>query len=168
MYRESGYTIEEARKLRYKNIIDVDGIRIDKNTNKIVKGRSLDSNYNRRLRGVDINETTTRLRKVAEDPDINTSVFQSHGWLAHNKLKSNKGYKREYAEVVRTIRRKTPLEKVDANGNVIKSYMTNDQAWYFAYFMIRRKYSYERTCNELLSSREFEIYEQQKRARKSK
>lgn len=141
---DNGYTPKEARKYRYRGDIDTRGLRVN-TEGKVVKG----TNYKLISKSVRIDETINRLRKVP-----NPTVFTQHGFLAHNSIKSNQGLKDEYAKIVNTIRR--------------RDHLSNDQAWYFANFMMTSGYSYERTRRELLTKADFEIYRQQRQTSKPK
>ena len=139
LYRDAGYSAKEATALRRKTYLDLTGIRLDKKTGKVIKGR----NYKRVRNVIDVDNTMTELRQV----DKGSSVFTQHGYL----LSSNK-YKGRYNDIIQRIRRRDNL--------------TNDQAFYFANHMLQSGYSYEFTRRELLGSREFEIYIQKKHKRK--
>lgn len=137
LYRDAGYSVQEARVLRHYAYIDISGIKIDRNTRKVIKKR----NYQNVKGAVVIDNTMTRMRRIE-----NTSVFTQHGFLL-----SNSETKGEYNEVVRKIK--------------MRDKMTTNQAYYFAHYMLSSGYSYEFTRRELLSSQEFEKYEKNKKSR---
>lgn len=142
LYRENGYSVEEARKLRYRAYVDISGIRVDRETGKIIKKR----NYKQVKKTVYIDDEFNNLRKIEKAE--NNTTFHPHGWLLQSKK-----YQGRYEEAVARIRRRDKL--------------SNDQAHYFAYFMMDSGYSYEFTRTELLSSREFEQYDKLKKQRET-
>lgn len=134
LYRDSGYSVEQARRLRYGGI-DPKGIILEPTTRKTIKR----GKYKTVKRTLDVTPTVNKLRKVKND-----SVLTQHGFLLHSPK-----YKGEYNEAVRIVKR--------------RDNMSNDQAYYFIYFMLQSGYSYEHTRRELLSSAEFEKYKKRKR-----
>lgn len=130
LYKDAGYSTAAARKLKYNNDIDLTGLRINKKNGKVVKSTA----YSAVKGAVDVDRSVDVLRSVK-----NTSVFSRHGMLLHDSV-----YKGRYNNVVQNIRKRDNL--------------TNDQAYYFAWFMLEHDMSYEQTRKELLSSRDFEIY----------
>lgn len=141
LLRDNGYSVEEAKKYRYRADIDITGIKVDKTGNVVKK-----TNYKKISRTVRVDETVNRLREVP-----NPTVFTQHGFLAHSNIKSNRQYKNEYAKTVNAIKRRDRL--------------SNDQAWYFAHFMMQSGYSYEKTRKELLTKEDFEKYRQRQYTR---
>jgi len=161
LYRDSGYSVQEARKLRYKGYIKLKGIKVDRKTGEVIKGKPFRTDkktgqilkggrlsaYQKTLRGVNIDNYMNDLRKVKND-----SVFTDHGFLAKDRRYSGK-----YSEIVRAIRSNTRTASDKT--------LSNDQAWYFAYYMLQSKQDYETTRNELLSKQDFEDYDENKKKR---
>lgn len=144
LYRDSGYSVKEARKLRYLTYIDISGIRINRKTGEIHKGKS-QSNYAKRLKGVDPDNNISELRAIAERD--NDTVFTNHGFLVKNRDRKIRG---KYSESVRAIRRNVKL----SDG----SSLDNNQAWYFAWYMLQHGVSYTQAKKELVGNEDFEKY----------
>ena len=83
----------------------------------------------------------------ARDVERGDTVLSQHGMLTHDER-----YKGRTAETVNMI-------KNDNN-------LSNDQAYYFLYFMLTNDLTYEEAKDELLSSKDFENYDKLKRERK--
>lgn len=143
LLRDAGYSVAEARQYRYRNDFDISKLKTDPDTGKVVKN----TRYKEVSRGVRINETMNRLRRVP-----NPTVFTQHGYLTNKNIKSNVEYRDEYTKLVKSIQRKNKL--------------SNDQAYYFAHFMLQSGYSYERTRKELLGKADFEMYRNKRGKRK--
>lgn len=144
LYRDSGYSPAEARRLRWKNYIDISNLFIDRKTGQVRKGRSRNTNYKKALKGVNPDHTISKLRAVAEREN-QSSLVSNHGFLA-----TNPKYRGEYSEAVRSIRSNVRL----SDG----SRMNNDQAWYFAWFMLVQGVSFKTAKGQLVGNADFEKY----------
>ncbi len=143
LLRDAGYSVAEAQRYRYRNDFDISKIKVDSDTGKVIKN----TRYKEVSRGVRINETMNRLRRVP-----NPTVFTQHGYLTNKNIKSNVEYRDEYTKLVKSIQRKNKL--------------SNDQAYYFAHFMLQSGYSYEQTRKQLLGKADFEMYRNKNRGKK--
>lgn len=129
IYRDMGYSPEEARKFRYQAYIDISGTRLDKTTGKIIKKDT----YRKVVNASMVDEIITRKRRVE-----NPTTKSLHGYLL-----SSKNHKGEYNKAVQYIKQRDNL--------------SDSEAYYFAFFMLETGYSYERTRTELVTNRNFEI-----------
>lgn len=140
IYRKLGYSVEEAKQLRDTGYLNIDDLKVK--DGRVVKGRA----YRSVIRTAEIDSTINYLRK---DYNASNTVFTPHGYLL-----SQKRTKGRYNKVIQTIKK---------NDN-----LTDDQAYYFAYFMINEGYSYEFTRNQLRNDPNFEMYKSKRRFNFSK
>ena len=149
LLRDAGYSVKDAQRLRYVRneqhdaYIDITGVQTSRRTGKVLKGKG----YRNIVNIVNHDERIEELRNLKYK-----SVYTRHGYLT-NKPKENdtpehRRQRDEYYNIVMAIKKRDNL--------------SNDQAWYFANFMLQNNYSYERTRKELLTSQDFEKYRQSK------
>lgn len=149
LLRDAGYSVAEAKSLRYtKTTFDVTGIRVKK-SGRVEKGK----NYQSVKRIVTFNDRINVLRCLE-----NPSAFTKHGFLT-NRPKDPKLDTREYKQARDEYYEMAMAVKKRDN-------LSNDQAWYFMNFMIQNNYTYEQTRKELLGNEDFERYRQSKRNRR--
>lgn len=133
MYRELGYTPTEARQLRTRTL-DVSPVQFNKKTGNIIKGkayRNIRDSYPR-ANAVD------KFRRKAWEVEKDT-VYSRWGMLTHDDR-----YKDNTAKIVKYLQNRHKI--------------SNDQAYYFLYYMTVNKVPYRHAQIELLSSRDFEMY----------
>ena len=139
MLREAGYTVDEARKLRYQKL-DVSDVKIkDK---KIVKNRK----YQQILKTLKVENKYSNYNqemiKVKND-----TVYSRWGMLTQDKR-----YKNKTAEVVQFIKKDMKIK--------------DDQAYYVMWFMHTNNLSYRQTKEQLMTDSNFEKYRKIKGKRK--
>lgn len=173
LYRDMGYSVKEAQRLRWHDDIaleDVRNINTEAPTrNELIRqryqslrkqGYSVKDAQKLRYRGIKrikrkriIKDKTYHYFKHEYSIDTvmqemrryeNDTTMHDHGFYSHtNYLKGN------YADMVQRIR--------DENN------LSDKQAWYVAYYMTESKKSYHETMNELRSNALFEKYKSHKR-----
>jgi len=135
----AGYTVDEARKLRYQKL-DVSDVKIkDK---KIVKNRK----YQQILKTLKVENKYSNYNqemiKVKND-----TVYSRWGMLTQDKR-----YKNKTAEVVQFIKKDMKIK--------------DDQAYYVMWFMHTNNLSYRQTKEQLMTDSNFEKYRKIKGKRK--
>ncbi len=140
LYREAGYSPSEARKLRGR-ALDVGNLKLDRDGSvpkdtEVFQDIANDLNVGRVSQ-----EHRDYLYKLEND-----TVYSNWGMYTHDDR-----YKDDTMRVVTQIQKNLNL--------------SNDQAFYFFYTMVQYNKSYEEVKRELLSNKEFEMYDKNKLAR---
>ena len=136
LYRDAGYTADESRKLRFK-ALDVSNIKTDKKSGKVVKK----TNYKRAKKDLKVD------RYVIDSKEIeNDTTYSRWGMLTQDKR-----YRDDTARIVKYLQKRYGL--------------SNDQAYYFIYTMFQSNMTFKQTKEQLLTNKEFEIYDQTKKQR---
>lgn len=145
VYRSLGYTTEESRQLKFREL-DVSTIQLDKK-GKVIKKRSfkkvVDYTLVERFR-IDNQHIKNDYKEINT---TNDTVYSPWGVLTHDDR-----YKDDTAKVAKHLQRKHGL--------------SNDQAYYFLYVMTQSGMTYQETMTQLLTNKEFEIYDQTKKERR--
>lgn len=136
LYREAGYTVEEARKLRFK-ALDVSNIKVDKKTGKVVKK----TNYKRAKQDLKVD------RYVIDSKEIKNDTT----WSNWGMLTQDKRYRDDTARIAKYLQKRYGL--------------SNDQSYYFIYTMFQSNMTFKQTKQQLLTNKEFEIYDKLKKQR---
>src|SRR5690554_2341084 len=134
--RDLGYSVKEAQRLRSRSLpwLDTSGVRISKNTGKVIKGK----NYQRLLKDYDIDNYAERTKTIKND-----TVYSRWGMLTRDER-----YRDETEKYVNYVRKTFGL--------------SNDQAHYFVYMMISNNLTFEEAREQLLTSEQFEMYDKNK------
>lgn len=137
--RDLGYSVKEAQRLRSRSLawLDTSGVRISKTTGKVIKGK----NYKKLLRDYDIDDYVDRTKSIKND-----TVYSRWGMLTNDER-----YQDETEKYVNYIRKTFGL--------------SNDQAHYFLYMMIKNNLTFEEAREQLLTSESFEMYDKNKARR---
>ena len=146
VYRKLGYDSVTSRALSQRSL-DVSKLEISKKTGKLKQNKATKKyltetmQYWKRKEAIDHHHDKMNL--IAYD-DTN---YTPHGVRTHDKR-----YKGETGKIVSIIRHENKLSR--------------DQAYYFYYMMFQGKgMSYEETKKQLLSNKEFEDYDKNKKLR---
>ena len=135
--RDLGYSSKEASKLRNQTKsyeIEIKNVKIDKKTKQVIKSK----NYKTTLKNQKINEFVFKAQDVKND-----TTYTKWGMLTQDKR-----YKDDTARVVKRLERQHKI--------------SNNQAYYMLYFMTRNNISYKQARLQLLSNKEFEMYDKRK------
>lgn len=134
--RDLGYSVKEAQRLRSRSLpwLDTSGIRINRKTGKVIKGK----NYKKLLKTYDIDDYVDRTKSIKND-----TVYSRWGMLTNDER-----YRDETEKYVHYVRKTFGL--------------SNDQAHYFVYMMIRNNLTFEEAREQLLTSEAFEMYDKNK------
>ena len=147
VYRRLGYNSYTARALSQR-ALDVDDLEISKRTGKLKQNTATKQFINKEMKEwknkTAIDNYTDRMSNVRND-----TVFTRHGMLTHDKR-----YKGETGKIVSIIKYENNL--------------STDQAYYFFYTMNQSGMTYKETKKQLLSNKEFEMYDKNKRLRKKR
>lgn len=139
MLREAGYTVDEARKLRYQKL-DVSDVKIK--DGNIIKNRK----YQQILKTLKVENKYSNynqeMNKVKND-----TVYSRWGMLTQDKR-----YKNKTAEVVQFIKKDMKLK--------------DDQAYYVLWFMHTNNLSYRQTKEQFKTDKNFERYRKVKKGKK--
>ena len=146
IYRKLGYNSRTSSYLSHKKL-DVSTLEISKRTGK-VKQNAKTKNFiqvkMKEFKNRDIIDAhQAKIKKVNND-----TIYSQHGLLTHDRR-----YKGETGTIVGIIKNENKL--------------SNDQAYYFFYYMTKNNLNYETAKKELLSNREFEEYDKNKKARQN-
>lgn len=141
-----GYSSKEASRLRSRDI-DISSIRINKNgeISKYSQKKISKINDTKRV----VNNYLKWSRKIEND-----TIYSKWGMLTQDKR-----YRDKIKKVAKT------MEKNFKNFYGNNKGLSNDQIYYFLYFTVQGEYTYEETANQLLTSKEFEIYDKRKQLR---
>lgn len=139
LYREAGYTAEEARKLRFKTL-DVSNIKVDKKTGKIQKK----TNYKRAKEDLKVDRYAIDAKAIENDTT----------WSNWGMLTQDKRYRDDTARIAKYLQKRYNL--------------SNDQSYYFLYTMFQSNMTFKQTKLQLLTNKEFETYDQAKKERQQK
>jgi len=140
LYREAGYSPSEARRLRGR-ALDIGNLRLDRD-GSVPKDSEVFRDISKNL----------NVGKVSQDhkdylyKQENDTVYSNWGMYTHDDR-----YKDDTMRVVKQIQDNLRI--------------SNDQASYFFYIMVQYNKSYDEVKRELLSSKEFEMYDANKLAR---
>lgn len=147
LYRDLGYSADEARKMRWHGDLDITGLRINKSTQKVVKAQ----NYRLILKTGKIDTLINSVR------DFNyPSVYSRHGYLVSEKnpAKMNQ-YQKDYYKAVRYIRQ---LNKFSSKARYKNE--ADDKSFYYAWYMLENDRTYSQAQRELLAKTDYEHYVQ--------
>lgn len=136
LYRDAGYTPDEARKLRFKTL-DVSNIKVNKKTGKIVKK----TNYKRATKDLTVDRYVNDVKELEND-----TTYSRWGMITQDKR-----YRDDTARIAKYLQRRYKL--------------SNDQSYYFIYTMFQSNMTFRQTKEQLLTNKEFEIYDKKKRGR---
>lgn len=136
LYRDAGYTADEARKLRFK-ALDVSNIKTDKRTGKIIKK----TNYKRAKDDLGVDRYVNDAKEIEND-----TTYSRWGMLTHDKR-----YRDDTARIAKHLQKRYKL--------------SNDQAYYFLYIMFKSNMTFRQAKEQLLTNKEFEIYDKKKRGK---
>lgn len=152
LYRDAGYSIKDAQRMRYirntdnPEYLDIKSIKVDSKTNKVIKK--------------DVYKTTLNTLHFDERMDVirmayktNDTTFTYHGYLTTKPKRKDdnaewKFLRNEYYELVKTIKKYDNL--------------TTDQAFFMAHYILMNKIDYKTARKELLSDEDFQKYVQGK------
>lgn len=134
--RDLGYSVKEAQRLRSRSLawLDTSGIRINQKSGKVIKGK----NYNKLLKSYDIDDYVDRTKTIKND-----TVYSRWGMLTNDER-----YRDETEKYVNYVRKTFGL--------------SNDQAHFFVYMMIKNNLTFEEAREQLLTSEAFEMYDKNK------
>lgn len=137
IYRDLGYSASEARKLRSKKIdVNLDNIEVE---NGKVKNRN---NYYKAVRSASIIKYGEDVKDYQND-----TVYSKWGMLTQDNR-----YRDDTARMAKYLQKNHKL--------------SNDQSYYFLYTMLQNNLSYGEAKEQLLSNKEFEMYDKNKKNRK--
>lgn len=144
--RLAGYSSKEASRLRSRDI-DISLIRVNKNgeISKYSQKKISKVNDTKRV----VNNYLKWVNKVDND-----TIYSKWGMLTQDKR-----YRNKIKKVAKTMERNFKDFYGKGKG------LSNDQIYYFLYFAVQGEYTYEETANQLLTSKEFEIYDKRKQLR---
>lgn len=142
-----GYSSKEASRLRSRKDIDISRIRINKNgeISKWLLNKKAKLNHTKKI----VNSYLKWARNVEND-----TIYTKWGMLTHDKR-----YRDKLKKVAKTMENNFKNFYGPGKG------LSNDQIYYFLYFAVQGEYTYEETANQLLTSKEFEIYDKRKQLR---
>ena len=136
LYRDAGYTPDEARKLRFK-ALDVSNIKTDKRSGKIIKK----TNYKRAKNDLKVDRYIIDVKEIEND-----TTYSRWGMLTHDKR-----YRDDTARIAKYLQKRYKL--------------SNDQSYYFIYIMLKSGMTFRQAKEQLLTNKEFEIYDKKKRGK---
>lgn len=142
VYKQLGYDSKTASFLSHRKL-DVSELTLSKKTGKLTRNKvtkqyiNVTMEKNKRRDYIDNHQA--KVKVIANDTN-----YTLHGLLTHDKR-----YKGETGVVVHNIQRENKL--------------SNDQAYYFFFYMTQKHLSYDDTKKELLSNRDFEEYDKNKK-----
>lgn len=142
VYRRLGYDSKTSRALSQRSL-DVSKLEISDKTGKL-KANSTTKQYIENdmqswKRSKVINNYHDKIKSINND-----TVYTRHGMLTHDKR-----YKGENGKIISIIKNENNLSR--------------NQAYYFFYIMTQSGMSYSQTKKQLLSNKEFEMYDKHKK-----
>ena len=150
LYRDAGYSIKDAQRLRYirnpdnPEYLDIKSIKVDRTTKKVIKKTT----YRNVRNVINVDDRLSVLRDAKND-----SVYTMHGFLTNKPTTGDtpdyKFMRNEYHDLVMSMKKYDNLN--------------NDQAYFMAHFMLLNKVDYHTARRELLSNQDFQKYVQSKR-----
>ena len=168
VFRALGYNSKTATALSQRKL-DVTGLEISKKTDKLKRNRTTKlyledykdyktTTTTKRVKGKRvvtkqipyIDDYQERIQELkGQEKSLksrNKSVYTFHGMLTHDKR-----FKGENGRVIQIIKNENNL--------------TTNQAYYFFYFMTQNGLTYQETRKQLLSNKDFEMYDKLKKGR---
>lgn len=144
VYRRLGYNSKTARALSQRSL-DVSGIEISEKTGKLKRNRAtkdfIDHDMESWKKRTAIDQYHERIKTIEND-----TTYTQHGLLTHDKR-----YRGESGKIVSIIKNQNNL--------------STNQAYYFFYIMTQYNLTYREACRQLLSNKEFEEYDKNKKGR---
>jgi hypothetical protein len=159
VYRALGYNSKTSTALSQREL-DVSELEISKKTGKLKRNKktkhfleNLDyyqektyvNNYNSRVSDYKALYTDDYLNAEKLPYNKSGTVLTFHGMLTHDKR-----FKGENGKIIQIIKNQNKL--------------TTNQAYYFFYHMTQSGMTYQETREQLLSNKDFEMYEKRKQA----
>lgn len=141
-----GYSSKEASRLRSRDI-DISRIRINKN------GEISKWSLNQKSKLNQTKKIVNSYLKWAKNVE-NDTIYTKWGMLTHDKR-----YRNKLKNVTKTMEQNFKNFYGPGKG------LSNDQIYFFLYFAVQGEYTYDETANQLLTSKEFEIYDKRKQLR---
>ena len=141
IYRDLGYSPAEARAMRGRSL-DVSVLKVDPSTKKVVKNRAYKAVSKSMTGPKDINKFKNRAWRVKND-----TIYSRWGMLTQDDR-----YRNQTDKIKNFIR--TDLK------------ISDDQAYYFLYYMTTNKKTYAQAKIDLLGNIEFEDYDKKKRGKR--
>lgn len=160
VYRRLGYDSATARALSFRSL-DVSDLEISKRTGKLKRNSVTKQFIETDMKEWKNTQVVDRYNERIKDIP-NDTVYSRHGMLTHDKR-----YKGENGKIISILRRQTRKVR-DENGKLKteKVKLSTNQAYYFWYVMTQNNLSYKETQRQLLSNKEFEDYDKNKKARR--
>ena len=141
LYRDMGYSSKVASKLRGKSL-DVTPLKTSKKTGKVIKGKAYKNIRSTLIGPKDVNRFVDNARTIKND-----TTYSRWGMLTQDPR-----YRDNTAKQVKALQYEHNL--------------TTNQSYYFLHYMTVNNVSYKLAKKELLSSKEFEIYDKAKKRSK--
>ena len=164
VYRKLGYNSVTARVLAQRKL-NVDSLEISQKTGKLKRNkktkRFIEYDMREYKLATVVDNYTRKTRKIENDTN-----YTHHGLLTHDRR-----YKGETGKVVTIIRNenrvRNPRDESEKIVSIIEhqNRLSNDQAYYFFWYMNKHNLTYAETKEQLLSNKEFEDYDKNKKAR---
>jgi hypothetical protein len=142
VYRRLGYDSKTSRALSQRSL-DVSKLELSEKTGKL-KRNSETKKYIENER-----KTWDRKKSVDQYNDRIKSIKNDTTYTRHGLLTRDRRYKGENGKIVSIIKNENRL--------------STNQAYYFFYMMTTYNLSYDETKKQLLSNKEFEMYDKKKR-----
>ena len=142
VYRKLGYNSKTATALSQRSL-DVSDVEISEKTGKLKRNKKTKAfieNLSEYKASTYVESYNERIKDIKND-----TVYTRHGMLTHDDR-----YKGENGRIIQIIKNENKL--------------TTNQAYYFFYHMTTNGLSYKETRSQLLSNKEFEMYEKRKQA----
>ena len=142
VYRKLGYDSRTASALSSRKL-DVNGLEISQKTGKLKQNKTTKIFVEKERIAWDrkkaVDQYIDRISEIKND-----TVYTRHGMLTHDKR-----YRGENGKIVSIIKHENKL--------------STNQAYYFFYFMTQSGLSYQDTKKQLLTNKEFEMYDKRKK-----
>lgn len=144
VYRRLGYDSKTASALSHRSL-DIGNLEISKKTGKLKRNSTTKEYIERDMiewkRAKAIDNYHDKVKDIPND-----TVYTRHGMLTHDKR-----YRGENGKIISIIKNENRL--------------STNQAYYFFYIMTQHNLSYQEAKRQLLSNKEFEEYDKNKKGR---
>ena len=144
VYRRLGYDSVTSRALSQRTL-DVSGVELSEKTGKLKRNSKTKQYIEKDMKSWKRTKVINNYHEEIKDIE-NDTVYSRHGMLTHDKR-----YKGKNGKIVSIIKTENNL--------------TRSQAYYFFYVMTQSGMTYKQTKLQLLSNKEFEEYDKNRKGR---
>ena len=146
LYREAGYSPSEARRLRGR-ALDIGNLRLNRD-GSVPKDSEVFQDISKNL---NVGKSANEHKEYLYTLPFHETLYEVKDGKSWGMYTHDDRYKDDTMRIVKQIQN---------NLNI-----SNDQAFYFFYIMVQYNKTYDEVKRELLSSKEFEMYDANKMAR---